>query len=457
MTSETALRRSETARDIPLSAIVVGERQRAIDPATVAQLAEDISRQGLLCPIGLRAQADPARFDLIYGAHRVEAVRSIDPGASIAALIWPAETPDWQVKMTEIAENLLRKDLTQSEREAQTVAYVGLLKEGGLVVRAGESRARGRWGAKNNKEDDLPLHSSKPTVREKAAKDLGVSVQTIGHHTKAAVKKARAAGVEVPAGERTAETMTPPTAAKVAAAAARAPSPRQGPKPKGAAPAKPNGLYSRTGETPHAERALAVVRPLIEAGEPVSVRTLMRETGLSQIVIEVAVNRVRGEIAGRQAAIEAADAIDPAEVLSASAQAKLDAFKKQLERQMEARFWSEVETRVRAEVKEKLAAAIAKRDAADAEAIEQANRLMESRRGGRGKLPFTADEFSQVLLWAVHPDCNDPAKRTEAFVLLRKNKLLLCEPGPVKKYTARLPQTLEGLHAFKAQHKASAH
>lgn len=46
---------------------------------------------------------------------------------------------------------------------------------------------------------------------------------------------------------------------------------------------------TRVGKTPRAQQARALVRPLVEAGEPISVLALNKETGISRVVLEAAI------------------------------------------------------------------------------------------------------------------------------------------------------------------------
>lgn len=54
---------------------VPGKRARTLDPDRVASLAEDILEHGQTTPIRLRP--DGARFVLVEGLHRLEALRAL--------------------------------------------------------------------------------------------------------------------------------------------------------------------------------------------------------------------------------------------------------------------------------------------------------------------------------------------------------------------------------------------
>jgi hypothetical protein len=79
----------------------------------------------------------------IAGFHRVEASkRRCGEDRPIPAIIYPAHTPDALIAILEIEENLLRKELTATEREAQTIRLAAALKRlngGHPVVPVSES------------------------------------------------------------------------------------------------------------------------------------------------------------------------------------------------------------------------------------------------------------------------------------------------------------------------------
>ena len=130
--------------------------------------------------------------------------------------------------------------------------------------------------------------------------------------------------------------------------------------------------------------------------------------------------------------------------LSPTAKQKFEILEKRLRLDMEV----EIAKRAREEVE----AILAKRDEIDAEIIRQANVLIEHSRG-RVRLPFTAGEYTGVLLRALHPDTSTPEARIEAFKLINNKKLILRDDGPIKmrsSLAAPLPKTPEEWAAAKA-------
>lgn len=189
-----------------LTQINVGARKRPLNDAVVQTLVEDIKKQGLLQPIGVRASKGNrgGPFTLIYGQHRLEAYRKIfetDPRAdSIPAIVYPSDTPDWQIEIAEISENLCRKELTTEERDSHTLLLAAALKRYGLVapsdqkkVEAGKAggvasgkarglaRSTGTSGPSASTKAAISVDpvGSKPTVAQALSDKLGVDKKTV--------------------------------------------------------------------------------------------------------------------------------------------------------------------------------------------------------------------------------------------------------------------------------------
>ena len=102
---------------------------------------------------------------LIAGGHRLEAwKRCFGEQRPIPATIYPPDTPDALITILEIEENLLRKELTAAEREAQTIRLAAALKKlnGG---QAGDASFEvGRGG--RNWESDSQFSAGAPRPRQ---------------------------------------------------------------------------------------------------------------------------------------------------------------------------------------------------------------------------------------------------------------------------------------------------
>lgn len=99
---------------VPVDHIDIPPRLRAVDVSKVSRLAESIGAIGLQAPITLyQSSPDAEGFDLIAGAHRLEAVRSLG-WEWIDAIFMQADEIDRQ--LWEIDENLMRSELTPTQQ-----------------------------------------------------------------------------------------------------------------------------------------------------------------------------------------------------------------------------------------------------------------------------------------------------------------------------------------------------
>jgi ParB-like chromosome segregation protein Spo0J len=197
-----------TIRPTLVDDIEVGERLRSVDPKKVEALYDDICHHGLLHPIGLRRDKDsPTKYWVIYGAHRLKAFQKgwvlaqrmlkergdKDPEAyrmarafqTIPAVVYSAEISKAASELKEVAENLIRSDLTKPQLSLHRTRYTYLLQK------LAESNKR-RLGGNKAKGHDVPL----PQLAEQAAKELGVTVRTIRRDHEAVQANANAAARE---------------------------------------------------------------------------------------------------------------------------------------------------------------------------------------------------------------------------------------------------------------------
>src|SRR5271169_5314611 len=118
------------------------ERMRKLRHELVDKLAKSIEKEGLLQPIIVRPLPDHRGYVLIAGHHRLEAVRKLKHD-TIRAEILEGLSAD-QARVAEIDENLIRADLTPSERAVhhaeRKALYLKLhpeTKHGGAPGKAG--------------------------------------------------------------------------------------------------------------------------------------------------------------------------------------------------------------------------------------------------------------------------------------------------------------------------------
>ena len=142
---------------VPINLITSGvARKRPLNKEGINALKQNILDVGqVLQHIGLRATRglDGGPYELVYGAHRVQAIKELfeegkRKGNTVPAIIYTSDTPEWFIEMAEVSENLMRKELTAAERAAHTLLYAGLLKQSGKYATANEKKAEN--GAKGN-------------------------------------------------------------------------------------------------------------------------------------------------------------------------------------------------------------------------------------------------------------------------------------------------------------------
>jgi len=155
---------------IPLDEILVVGERRSLQKDKVADLAESIRTLGLLSPIAVRrvggakeipdAGEDSGSYHLVYGLHRLTAVRQLGWKEIPCRVFSPFEVKlgmphlsdmaddDRHALMAEVAENLHRAELTALER-AEHIAHWLKLKWGvqqlpGEKSPAAKGKGRGR-------------------------------------------------------------------------------------------------------------------------------------------------------------------------------------------------------------------------------------------------------------------------------------------------------------------------
>lgn len=102
--------------------ITIPEGRRALNPITVAGLADSMGRLGLMVPVTIRSNSDDMAI-LIAGHHRLAAAKRL--GWTAIDCIVRDCTAD-EAEMWEISENLHRAELTVLERSEQMARWVEL-------------------------------------------------------------------------------------------------------------------------------------------------------------------------------------------------------------------------------------------------------------------------------------------------------------------------------------------
>lgn len=131
---------------VPVDAIVVGDRLRPVDDAWAAMLAENIAQVGVLRqPIEVRQVKD--RLVLIAGGHRLEAVRRLG-WETIPALVYTGLT-EIEARLAEVDENLVRHELSPLDRATFLAQRKELYEQLHPETRGGVAGGKARHGAAN--------------------------------------------------------------------------------------------------------------------------------------------------------------------------------------------------------------------------------------------------------------------------------------------------------------------
>jgi hypothetical protein len=192
--------------------------------------------------------------------------------------------------------------------------------------------------------------------------------------------------------------------------------------PKQSQVADPDLIKSRRGRPPSVKRdeVRPTIRNLLERGAPIEREALMAQLGVSAQPLIVAEAYERGRLEG----IAEVGGF-PDSPLAVRQQQALERKVKELEAQFDLTVARELQKRMRA------------RDAEDALAIQQARAVLELNTG-RFRPPLNPQEYTTVL-WALHPDSQSETKTAEAFIIMRRKKLVLCDAGPIARKSPPLP------------------
>jgi hypothetical protein len=145
------------------------DRLRQLHSEVVDELAESIKQQGQLQPIIIRPQ--DSGYVLVVGSHRLEAVRKLGHEA-IECRILEGMDAD-QALLAEIDENLVRADLTPSERAAHHA------ERKRLYLKLHPETEKGKAGGRPRKTSDKMSKVSTKGYAKAAAKKVGKTSRTV--------------------------------------------------------------------------------------------------------------------------------------------------------------------------------------------------------------------------------------------------------------------------------------
>lgn len=181
-------RPGEDIRDIPLDLIDVLHGRRALDPNWVETLAADFKVRGQRTPIEVLASGD--RFRLVFGGHRV-AARKLNGDVVVSAIVKQPKdfAGDAEIKLAEIVENFMRRELSALDRAFDVAAWREIFETVKGTIKAGRKpKARNSLKSETISDDDLDALSAQfaDGFSEAAQKALRLSRPAVFRHLKIA-------------------------------------------------------------------------------------------------------------------------------------------------------------------------------------------------------------------------------------------------------------------------------
>jgi ParB family chromosome partitioning protein len=117
---------------VPIADIVVADRLRPTDPDAVRALSLNIETDGLRHPI--EVSKTESGYRLVAGAHRLAACRALG-WADLPAVVVAGNAGE--LRLRELTDNLVRRDLTALERAQGLAALRRLYQEDHPATRRG--------------------------------------------------------------------------------------------------------------------------------------------------------------------------------------------------------------------------------------------------------------------------------------------------------------------------------
>ena len=133
-------------QDLPTDAITLRHDARAINADAVASLVDSIGAVGLINPIRVRAAGDS--YELIAGAHRLEACKALGLAEVSCVLV---TDDDLHAELAMIDENLCRAELSPSDRASQTARRKAIYIELNPQTAQGVAGAEAKHGRATDK------------------------------------------------------------------------------------------------------------------------------------------------------------------------------------------------------------------------------------------------------------------------------------------------------------------
>lgn len=114
---------------IEISRIEVRDRERLVDPAWAALMAETARDGAVLPPIDV-FEEEPGQYRLVTGAHRLAALSSLGR-TEIEARVWTREAfrSEAEIKLREIQENAIRAEFNELDRAVAMATWQGIYED----------------------------------------------------------------------------------------------------------------------------------------------------------------------------------------------------------------------------------------------------------------------------------------------------------------------------------------
>src|SRR5690606_23137035 len=159
-------------REISVRAVVVRDRLRALSESTVNELAESMSRVGLLNPITVhQPNVSPI---LVAGHHRLAAAKKLG-WETIRCYVLPSETSADDLRLSEIDENLARGELSPAERALHIEERKAIYERIHGKAKANSARAANRAMGRGVVTENFSVTSfSKDTAEKTGRTDRSV-------------------------------------------------------------------------------------------------------------------------------------------------------------------------------------------------------------------------------------------------------------------------------------------
>lgn len=215
-------------KQINVAEIIVLPGRRAIDPDWVEALAVDIAARGQTTPIEVCATNDGYR--LVAGAHRLAAFQHNFHTVITAVVKQPKDyATEADIKLDEIAENFLRRELSVLDRAVDVAAWREIFEAvQGAVKRGGDRRSKKAKNQSSKSATLMPVVELQKISEHFSMSFTEASRQALGLGRDAVFRALRIAAIEVVARGRIALHPMADNQSELLALAAQ-PDVRQGP------------------------------------------------------------------------------------------------------------------------------------------------------------------------------------------------------------------------------------